>query len=81
MRQANEIARQALSQYLRAATRGYQAFVPQVAINPRQAVDLAADFVVQATEIQRSLFHELISRGQLNARAASRAVDGDSADR
>jgi len=74
LQDANEAGRQAVGEYVRALTRGYQAFIPQAVIDPRQAIDFAADFVVQTTELQRSVLHELVGAGQLNARAAHRAA-------
>jgi len=74
LQDANETGRQAVGEYVRALTRGYQAFIPQAVIDPRQAIDFAADFVVHTTELQRSMLHELVGAGQLNARAAHRAA-------
>ena len=74
LQDANEAGRQAVGEYVRALTRGYQAFIPQAVIDPRQVIDFAADFVVQTTELQRSVLHELVGAGQLNARAAHRAA-------
>lgn len=74
LQDANEAGRQAVGEYVRALTRGYQAFIPQAVIDPRQVIDFAADFVVQTTELQRSVLHELVGAGQLNARAANRAA-------
>jgi len=81
LQKANQTGRQAVGEYVRALTRGYQAFIPQAMIDPRQAIDFAADFIVQTTELQRSVLHELVGAGQLNARAASRAAADLSDDR
>ncbi|MBV8942079.1 MAG: hypothetical protein JO240_10125 [Solirubrobacterales bacterium] len=81
LQKANQTGRQAVGEYVRALTRGYQAFIPQAVIDPRQAIDFAADFIVQTTELQRSVLHELVGAGQLNARAASRAAADLSDDR
>jgi len=75
LQQANETSREAVGQYIRAVSRGYQAFIPQAVIDPRQAIDLASDVAVQSFELQRSVLHELVSAGQVNARAASRAAE------
>jgi chorismate mutase len=74
LQQANETGREAVAQYVRALTRSYQAFLPQAAIRPHQAIDFAADVLVQGFELQRSVLHELVGAGQVNARAASRAA-------
>ena len=81
LQKANETGRQAVGEYVRAMTRGYQAFIPQSVIDPREAIDFAADFIVQTTELQRSVLHELVSASQLNARAASRAAANLSSER
>lgn len=78
---ASETGQQAVGEYVRALTRSYQAFIPQAVIDPRQAIDFAADFIVQATELQRSVLHELVGASQLNARAANRAAADLSDDR
>jgi hypothetical protein len=81
LQHANESGREALAQYVRALTRGYQAFIPQAVIDPRQVIDIAADVAVQGFELQRSLLHELVNAGQNNARATSRAAENVSDDR
>jgi hypothetical protein len=81
LQQANETGREALAQYVRALTRGYQAFLPQAVIDPRSAIDLASDVAVQGFELQRSVLHELVGAGQVNARAFSRAAEDFSEDR
>ena len=72
---ANETGRQAVSDYIRAVTRGYQAFIPQAAVDPRRVIDYAADFIVQSTELQRTILHELVGAAQINARAAASVND------
>ena len=75
LQQANEIGREALGQYVRAITRGSQAFLPQAVIDPGQAIDLVSDVLVQTVELQRSALHELVGVGQVSTRAFSRAAD------
>lgn len=75
LEEANETGREALGQYVRGVTRGYQALMPQATIDPHQAIDLVYDFAVQTAELQRSLVHELVGAGRVNARAANRAVE------
>ena len=81
LQRANEIGRDALGQYVRGLTRGYQAFIPQAVVDPHQAVDFAFDFAVQTAELQRSLVHELVGGGRVTARAASRAAEDVSDNR
>lgn len=74
LQQANETGREALAQYVRAITRGSQAFLPQAVIDPRQAIDLVSDVLVQTVELQRSALHELVGVGQVGTRAFSRTA-------
>jgi hypothetical protein len=75
LQRANETGREAVGQYVLALTRSYQALLPQAVIDPRRTIDFAADFVVQAAELHRSLLQELISAGQANTRAAVRVTE------
>ena len=75
LQRANEIGRDALGQYVRGLTRGYQAFIPQAVVDPHQVVDFAFDFALHAAELQRSFLHELVGAGRVTARAANRAAE------
>lgn len=81
LQQATETGREALGQYVRGVARGYQAFIPQSVMDPHQAIDYVFDFVVQTAELQRSVVHELVGAGRVNARAANRAAEDVSDNR
>jgi hypothetical protein len=75
LQQANELGREAVGRYVRAFTSGYEAFITQPVMDPRQTIDFATEFVVQTAELQRSFLNEVISVGQVNAQAATRAAE------
>jgi hypothetical protein len=81
LQQATETGREALGQYVRGVARGYQAFIPQSVVDPHQAIDFVFDFIVQTADLQRSVVHELVGAGRVNARAANRAAEDVSDDR